>query len=245
MGELGGPTTVADASKNLSDRGGTNAYGLPIPGYKRSDHPGKLVLPANQRVDEIIGSYPDDESSEWDEFDDQFCETYCVTIHVIDIQSFQVMTLMDAHSRDLPINFFDDELDGDGHGDGQIWVNYGGDLPILYGLPPRGSPYHREFTETDFRNYHILDSREEAFPRGIANFSPRAMLDMKCGSSGLLSFDGSLSLILFSGRDEVVREPDVCNFLRALMKEKCVSGKKRVVTDASSLELVGPPALPG
>ena len=151
--------------------------------------------------------------------------SHTLTLHVIDIRTIQIMTLMDQCQA----------KDG-------VWLDHD-NIPIatrgyhslkLYGLPPKSSFFYRDFSEEEYKKFEgeIWFSEEDwsEYYSKLEHFEIRGGLHM--------NFEYILSLISSTEHDglhfimgkkspyhsqnsSIHEQSDVCNYLRALMKEKC------------------------
>lgn len=174
---------------------------------------------------------------------DFICEDYSpltLTLHVIDIKYYQVVSLLEDSPMDVEGCFRDEEEHS------RLQLCYGCDLPSLYGIPPKFSPFHREFTERDFAYFRGYWSADEDHPPPPLDYIPilgELVLNERLVNTRLIDDD-------YSDEEDYEYEHDyeykfhhpqkgvnfnfddndmssvqwphqVCSFLRALMKEKC------------------------
>ena len=160
-----------------------------------------------------------------------------LTLHAVDTRYCQVASLMD-NSPIEDFGFNDDDVS-------DFISRYGSGLPSLWGLTPKFSPFHRKITERDFGHTltAYLDEDDEVPPppleylpiRGNVQLNKYRIRWMKDGIEDDVTNDIVLSHlqrgISFGFRGigkSTVRSPhQICNFLRALMKEKCLEVEPR------------------
>ena len=187
------------------------------------------TLPEDFKFSEILRLPTSEDLHSADDVENFLQETHTVTLHVIDVKSCQVMTLMDATATSK----YGIEFKSGGKAD-VYYGGYGSDLPKLYGVPHQGSPYYRNYSDKDFDKFHLCDPYyDDDFPMGIEHLSVEGKLSVDwwrwtgtddfaigVGDSGLtFTFGGCEDSSL--GRNQ----SDICSFLRALMKEKCAKGE--------------------
>ena len=162
---------------------------------------------------------------------------HLLTLHVVDTRNCQVASLMD----NSPLEHFsynnDDESDFTSY--------YGAGLPSLWGVTPEFSPFHRKLTEKDF--LHFLSPTGEYKDPPLGYLPIRGEMKFDCGKIHWMKegkeVDVTNDLVLshpqrgvnftFRGGENVssVRRPhQICNFLRALMNEKCTDVEPREIT---------------
>ncbi len=133
--------------------------------------------------------------------------------------------------------------------DETLQLCYGNDRPTLYAIPPKGSPYYREFTEDDLRyaeGYEAWDDDRNNRPHvyTVSIGEGRLQLNEKVVNSRLIDDDYSdeedyeydydyeynlhhptkgMSFSFGGFEMTYVEWPHhACSFLRALMREKCL-----------------------
>ena len=162
-----------------------------------------------------------------------------LTLHAVDTRYYQVASLLD----NTPLEHFSytkDEIS-------EFRSFYGFDLPSLWGVTPKFSPFHRKLTEKDFdyflapycRDYDDKDPPLDYLPiTGKIQLNNCEMHWMKEGIEVDVTNDIVLSHLqrgvnftfLGDRRESSVRRPhQICNFLRALMKEKCLQVEPREI----------------
>lgn len=180
-----------------------------------------------------------DEDDNWfKEVEKSLKESCHLTLHVVNVKEFQVMSLLEK----TPFGEFGGP-DFSGEADMSV-CGYGYDLPYLYGVPPKSSPYYRNFTDRDFP----ISGYDEP-PKGMGVFQVSGSIDFtflhyaKKGDakdpddfddtnrtfcrknvgielmSSTIEHDG-LSFHFEMYNRSAIR---ICSFLRALIRDKCVT----------------------
>ena len=139
---------------------------------------------------------------------------YRLTLHVVDVQKCQVMTLMEESPafEILP----GDIINTNCHGD----VN-------LYGLPPPESPFHIPLENVGTRRDWNFDNYENVESVNFSGFMNLLRLgEHDDENDDTVYCDGHSGVNIFFDSDfsSLKKRDDICNFFRALMKEKCHRG---------------------
>ena len=172
-----------------------------------------------------------------------------LTLHAIDTKYYQVASLLD----NSPVGEEGYFRSRDGE---TLELFYGDDRPTLYAIPPKGSPYYREFTDDDLRyaeGYEAWDDDRNNRPHVYTVSVGEGCLQLKekVVNSRLIDddysdeedyeydYDYEYNLrhptkgMYFSFGDfemTYVKWPHhACSFLRALMREKCLHIEPRGV----------------
>lgn len=176
----------------------------------------------------------------------EFDSPLTLTLHAIDTKYYQVASLLDNSPMD----------DSDFRDEGQAFLCYGDNRPTLYAIPPKGSPYYREFTENDLRyaeGYEEWDDDRNNRPHvyTVSIGEGCLQLNEEVVNSRLIDDDYSDEedyeydydyeyklhhptkgmYFSFGGFEMTyVKWPHhACSFLRALMREKCLHIEPRGV----------------
>ena len=181
------------------------------------DDTGGITLAQNQEANEHW------ESGDWAEMDDALKISHTLTLHAVDISQYRVATLMDESS-------FDELCPNDEGMPDYDTVGHGFELPKLFGLPPKGSPYYRNFDE-EFdlvdKGYYLGD---EDVP-SIEYLPIWGVIELYHGKDdegdNILSLHDKATGLNFcfdSSDSSTLAEPyHICSFLGALMREKCTA----------------------
>ena len=204
-----------------------------------------------EKAQDILNTATIDEDDDWyDEVGKSLKESCHLTLHVLNVREFQVMTVLDKTRFDASPDF---------SGEADLCIP-GYVSPNLYGVPPEGSPYYRNFTDSDFPS-----SGYDYPPKGMEIFEIRGCLDMsfekyvKTGDAmgSAHDFDDDTTLRFRYKNEGIDLVLDgisvhfcmycrsairICSFLRALMKEKCarVIGPQIPLVDDISAPLTQP-----
>ena len=150
-------------------------------------------------------------------------ESHHLTFHAIDVELYQAITVFNRTR-------FTDGEDGeevffevDRHSTGS---------PRMYGLPPVGSPYFRILSdeELDQLDSDIDDSRGGGEIEGVMIDHNIDYMFLTGGIYGLrkdrrINFEElSFGFTDYFSAETIYYPHDVCNFMRALMKENCLTG---------------------
>ena len=138
--------------------------------------------------------------------------SYRLTLHVVDVQKCQVLTLMEE-SRASEIEL-GDVIDTCCHGTSN-----------LCGLPPPESPFHIPLPNVGDRrgwNYDNYRNVETANFTGFLNLCRLGEYDDE--NDDTVYCDGPSGVNIYFGLSSLAKRDDLCNFFRALMKEKCHRG---------------------
>ncbi|KAL7534627.1 hypothetical protein ACHAWF_004894 [Thalassiosira exigua] len=197
----------------------SNVGGLSVDA-RWSETTGGLTVGQNLDANQLLLDDDFDVEEDLLDLEDKLAGSHTLTLHAIDVQHCHVATLMEYNEmRSICTGTNSEEADF-------VAVGYGHDLPKLYGVPPKGSPYYRDLTENDFREDFTDHDGDEYPPFEVMPIE--GMLQLHGTDDG----DGfSLSLhqdkigLTFTG-DEFVestvsRPSQVCSFLKTLMVEKC------------------------
>ena len=152
-------------------------------------------------------------------------DSHTLTLHVVDCRYYQVATLLKETEM---YNLYN------GEGEADFETYYGNKLlPKLYALPPKGSPYHRDFTERDFSRFQNgLYDRDFPPPDDYLSIEHMPIegtlrLDQgeDDGGDTLVELHHALNGLAFDfdniSYGTLFRPRHVCSFLRAMMKQKC------------------------
>ena len=162
-----------------------------------------------------------------------------LTLHAVDTRYYQVASLLD----NTPLEDFmytHDEIS-------EFRSFYGSGLPSLWGLTPEFSPFHRKLTEKDFQYFlspHYREYDDEVPPLEYLAIAGKIQLN-KCemhwmkedieveatNDIVLSHLQRGISFTFLGDRCEssVSKPHQICNFLRALMKEKCIEVEPREI----------------
>ena len=149
---------------------------------------------------------------------------FCLSLHVVDMERFRAMSILEETPAEEIENH---EIDNFSTFSGI--TAYGHVHKYLFGIPHPGSPYHRPLEECNFNSVYDFDQLFD-FPRvesvdcwghlEIGRDLQRESMSYKDGSGISFSFDSDASVTVGY---------EICNFYRALMKEKCVYGGVHVI----------------
>ena len=155
---------------------------------------------------------PSEWSNQFEKVESKLAKRFCISLHIVDIQRFQVMSI----AEDCPA--------------GREITNFGTrcfsflniKCPELLGVPTRSSPYYKPLEEYNCDRYY-----DEENGRTIE--SPVLLSELKIYQDlypslylGDIDFEFMIDSIVFIAHE-------VCNFYRALMKEKCAYGGVPIV----------------
>ena len=153
-------------------------------------------------------------------------QTHHLSFHVLDVKRYCAISLFDKTGFN---RYWPDEyliLQVDDHSTG---------FPRLYGMPPEGSPYCRNFSEEEYAQLDLEVDNNELEEGMMVDYNIEHL-----ALTGMISFAYKENAIEFEqlhfsfvGMDiptTVYTPYDVCNFLRVLVDEKC---EKIVFTDES------------
>lgn len=163
-------------------------------------------------------------------------EAHTLTLHAIDTRHYQVATLMDTTPTfQNVVGGEENEADFYTRLHAGYGAGYGDSLPKLYGIPPKGSPYYRDFTDRDFKDVH---GRYDEYVHSIAYMPVFGGLELDSGTDDegdytLLLHDDLKGLNFNFDKDQYATV--TCSFLRALMKEKCARGEAPLFCDVSDV----------
>lgn len=126
--------------------------------YAINDNDCCFLPSCTEEVEDILDMATTDEDDNWyKEVEKSLKESCHLTLHVVNVKEFQVMSLLDKTS-------FGEFGGPDFSGDADMSVcGYGYDLPNLYGVPPKRSPYYRNFSDSDFPS----SGYDEEPPKGM------------------------------------------------------------------------------
>jgi len=174
----------------------------------------------------------------WD-IDKAIKSSYRLTLHVVDLQRCQVMTLMENEPpQEVQL---DSTIEACCHGM---------DAPNLYGLMPPGSPFYRPTTDLlryDDRYYCLEEGENAETATDLLRYDDHYYWLEEDENVEILKFAGGLRLDRLYEDDEVrddvvfpagpdgisfdfsldttvTQRDEICSFFRALMKEKCPPG---------------------
>ena len=172
----------------------------------------------------------------------EYKSPFALTLHAIDTKYYQVASLLDHTPMDK-----EDGCLRDRENYSKIDLYYGEDPPALFAIPPKGSPFHRVFTDRDF--FECLNALEDG-PPGLFHESIRGRLVLEEVEQNERLVDDDYSdeedyeyeydyeykfrqegmLFDFGEAFEIstVQWPHhLCSFFRALMREKCLHIESR------------------
>ena len=164
---------------------------------------------------------------------DALKSVHTLTLHAIDTRFYSVATLMEDYQME--------DLMHDKERLPHFRTNYGFQLPRLYGVTPKYSPRYRKLTEKDF-DYHQEggDYDERPPPLDYMPIEGRILLNAwKINDKEGYSIDldhpqrGVSFDFIDHGHFSVQQPHHICNFLRALMKEKCVQIEPRWTSEGA------------
>ena len=148
-----------------------------------------------------------DDSSE--ELADALKSSHTLTLHAIDTRNYQIATLMEENTfSDLHPNP-DDRNKPD-----YETIGHSFRLPNVYGLPPRDSPYYREFAGADFNGVSPVEC--------VSVYGTIA-LDKDKDDDGEIAFLSLRDIYICFDQETLTETYEIYSFLTALMREKCVS----------------------
>ena len=210
--------------------------------YQRNEIVNKncWYLPCTDEIEDMLAAATTDEGDSWyTDINTKLNESHHMTLHAIDVREYKVISLMD----ETPFGEY-----GGAQYEGAMFdmyahvTGYGEDLPNLYGVPPVGSPYYRNFSDRDFRDgYDELPKGMEVFevsggldlhfipynrkgefatdPEGFDD-STRRFCRRNTGIEIVTSTYGNDGIYFHFQRfnNSAIR---ICSFLRALIKDKC------------------------
>ena len=215
---------------------------------KKRDHRSQLIIDKSWCDDNRVEDVPQDRETN-DRWFNQDLTVYQLsevmkskhpfTLHAVDTRYCQVASLMD----NTPLEYFSYNNDDDVS---DFTSSYGSGLPSLWGVAPEFSPYHRKIIEKDFRQFLMgyLDEDEddekpplEYLPiRGDIQLDQCKMhwmeegIEVETTNDIILSHPQRGINFTFHGIEDesTIHSPhQICNFLRTLMKEKCIEVEPR------------------
>lgn len=209
---------------------------------EKSDHRSQLILDrswCDHNKGEGMHLPQDREAEEWmygeinvGQLTEALKSKHSLALHAIDIRYCQVASLMEnSPLEELSYNKTSDVS--------KFTSFYGFGLPSLWGIRPKFSPLRRELTNKDFDYFWGYGLDEDEGPPPLEYLPIRGKLQINCSERVPLDGDGEESFDLdlyhpqkglnftFLGDGEfdqssVSMPHQICNFLRALMKEKCL-----------------------
>lgn len=138
--------------------------------FKHTSHRNEAIfgsffdLPDSDEVEDIL-TMATREKNPISEVNEILNETHRMTLHVVNVREYQVLSLMDKTKFAEPFggaDFTSRDTDMNIYG-------YGWDAKKkLYGVPPEGSPYYKNFTTRDFETREW--DWEEELPKGVEEF---------------------------------------------------------------------------
>jgi len=178
---------------------------------------------ANKEYLESTGDIDDDNS--YYELQEALKLTHTLTLHAIDIRQYQVATLMEENQMSN-LEFYNPES--------EFWgmQGYGIEMPDLFGVPRKSSPYYRE----------------RARYKGGENMSISGIIECHQSIQRTVDDNGDEieELLIIPNNTDAHGEEGltfyfgtynnpqrVCTFLKGLMEEKCVVGERIIIHETS------------
>ena len=165
---------------------------------------------------------PSEWSNQFEKVESKLAKRFCISLHIVDIQRFQVMSI----AEDCPA--------------GREITNFGTrcfsflniKCPELLGVPTRSSPYYKPLEEYNCDRYY--DEENGRTIESLVLLSELKIYQDLYPSLylGDIDFEFMIDSTVFIAHE-------VCNFYRALMKEKCAYGGVPIVPNIHSA-LLGP-----
>jgi hypothetical protein len=163
---------------------------------------------------DAVGSWLD----HFERIQNKMGKLFCISLHVVDIQRFQVMSILeDCPATDLQ-GLATEKIE-------MMGFTPHDKFPILFGVPPRTSPYYKPVDEYEF------DSNYD--DRASGPYINSLVMDGTirfCRDYEDLYVDGPSGIEFnFDMDSNVIVGYEICNLFRALMKENCIYGGVPVV----------------
>ena len=166
---------------------------------------------------------------------DAMKSTHTLTLHAIDTRYYQIASLMENSPLDDLMYNKNDTTESRKASDFTTYFGFG--LPSLWGVPPKFSPFHRKLTEKDFKYYTGYEDMEDPPPLEYLPIGGKLLLDIWKAKHEEESFHVNdlyhpqkgfnFNFLGYEGESSVHRPHQICSFLRALMKEKCIQFEPR------------------
>ena len=117
---------------------------------------GSYLPSGAEKAQDILNTATIDEDDDWyDEVKKSLKESCHLTLHVLNVREFHVMSVLDKTRFDAYPDF---------SGEADLCIpGYVSPNLYLYGVPPEGSPYCRNFTDSDFPAEICQDGRCNGF----------------------------------------------------------------------------------
>jgi len=182
-------------------------------------------------IDEIDAMRAMETDPGWHEkflkIESKLCDLFCISLYAVDVQRFQVMSIVE----DCPAG----EIEGFSRDSYNI---YNVDCANLFGVPPLGSPYYRPMERYKFECPYDMDPYQHPSVECLHLGSDLQIGQLLEGDMYFESIDFAFNMPCAS----IVTAHEVCNFYRALMKEKCADGGLPIVLSRTiDSPVLGPP----
>ena len=182
---------------------------------------GELAWPRNEDLDNVPWSSQQVGHAERDAVLPVVNKTHSLSFHVIDVERYSVMSMMEEAG--YVSNY------SDWHPETFSFSTQ--TRTLLYGLPQKTSPYYREFSDEEWSQIdsdadvgYLIETVEDNNIEFMRLFG-----ETRSPAGGISTLDAEKSLAFnfqgnFQGTNASIYYPrDVCNYLRAVMKDKCTS----------------------
>ena len=163
---------------------------------------------------------PSEWSNQFEKVESTLAKRFCISLHVVDIQRFQVMSIAEDCPAGEIINFSKRKFS---------FLNI--KCPELLGVPARSSPYCKPLDEYNCNRYYDEE--------GVESLVLLSELNICQDLYPSLYFEGDIDFD-FSIDNTVITAYEVCNYYRALMKKKCAYGGVPIVPNNIHSALLGP-----